>query len=73
MNDVTYRFKSMTTMKFFNLTIKCTTSNSCLLKKEKDVTEALSLCTIIILEWEGGEILFLAVYFVWTLDRKSVV
>lgn len=52
-----------------SLTIKCTTSNSCLFKKKKKkiVTEALNLCTIFFLEWEGEEILFLAVYFVWTL------
>lgn len=66
MNDVTYRFKSITTMKFFNLTIKCTTSGSCLFKK--NVTEALNLCTFSSCGTEKKKILFLAVYFVWTLS-----
>lgn len=50
MNDVTYRFKSITTMRFFNLTIKCTTSDSCLLKMSlKPSTYALSF------SWNGRE------------------
>jgi len=48
-----------------SLTIKCTTTDSCLFKKE--VTEALDLCTIFFLEWEEEKIVFLAVDFVWTL------
>lgn len=73
MNDVTYRFKSIATMKFFNLANKCTTSDSCLFKR-KNVTEALNLCTIFSLEWEREErLLFLAVYFVWTLSFVAQV
>lgn len=53
MNDVTYRFKSIATMKFFNLANKCTTSGSCLFKR-KNVTEALNLCTIFF-PWNGRE------------------
>lgn len=72
MNDVTYRFKSIATITFFNLTIKCITSDSCLFKKK--FTEALNWCTIFFLEWEGEEkILFLAVYFVWTLSFVAQV
>lgn len=53
MNDVTYRFKSIATMKFFNLANKCTTSDSCSFKS-KYVTEALNLCTIFF-SWNGRE------------------
>lgn len=71
MNDVAYRFKSITTMKFFNLTINVLFQIHVCLKK--NVTEALSLCTIFFLEWEGGAILLLAVYFVWTLSFVAQV
>lgn len=41
MNDVTYRFKNITTMKFFNLTIKYTTSDSCLFKKKMSLKPSI--------------------------------